>query len=59
MEAAARLAWRAICDKNKLSQDEVPELSGLGVIILGGRGSRDLSYDSDLDIELIGEVRTR
>ncbi len=53
LEAAIRLAWRAICESNKLPQEEFPELSSLGVIALGDLGSRDLSYDSDLDIELI------
>ncbi len=53
LEAAIRLAWRAICESNKLPQDEFTELSSLGVIAFGDLGSRDLSYNSDLDIELI------
>jgi glutamate-ammonia-ligase adenylyltransferase len=53
LEAATRLAWQAISSKSGLPQKDMEELSGLGVIALGGLGSRDLSYDSDLHIELI------
>jgi glutamate-ammonia-ligase adenylyltransferase len=53
LEAATRLAWQAISSKSGLPQKDMAELSGLGVIALGGLGSRDLSYDSDLHIELI------
>ncbi len=53
LEAAVRLAWTTVVAKKGLSPTGVEELSGLGVIALGGLGSRDLSYDSDLEIELV------
>ena len=53
LEAATRLAWRAISSKKGLPPDESEELSGKMPIALGGLGSRDLSYDSALDIEVV------
>ena len=53
LESATRLAWRATCAKGEPALQEIEELSGLGLVALGGLGARELSYDSTLEIELI------
>jgi glutamate-ammonia-ligase adenylyltransferase len=53
LESAARLAWRAISTRGEPALQEIEELSGLGLVALGRLGSRELSYDSALDIELV------